>query len=153
MGIELEDAQPTAGELLRAIDLVDSKYKTDDWVYQRSLSTDSMGTSTIRTPDGLVRAYIALSGNTIKSALFTGDFNQLPEPLADFESTLKWSRLDEHDLTLLGSKTMRQGTGLGIPKEDLIDLVLDAGRRAQAMEVAAPSRTGSCYFPERRSGD
>lgn len=149
MGVELEDGQPTEVESSKASDLVASKYSTDDWVFQQSLTTDSVGTSMIRTPGGIVRAYVALNGDTIKSALFTGDFNQLPEPLAHFESLLKWSRLDEDELIRIGEQTMSEGTGLGVPRQDVIEVVVDAGRRARSMEVAAPSRTGSCYFPER----
>jgi lipoate-protein ligase A len=149
VGVELEDGQPTEVELSRASDLVTSKYNTDDWVFQRSLTTDSVGTSIIKTPGGVVRAYVALNGDTIKSALFTGDFNQLPEPLAQFESSLKWSRLDEDELARISEQTMSEETGLGVTKEDLVAVVFDAGRRARSMEVAAPSRTGSCYFPER----
>lgn len=150
MGVELADGRPTDSELGRAADLVESKFKTDDWIFQRSPTPDSTGTAMIKTPGGLVRLYLAMSGDTIKSALFAGDFNQLPTALSEFESRLKWSRLDEQSLDHLAGETMPDGSGLGVANDELVGVVLDAGRRAKAVEVAAPSRTGSCYFPESR---
>lgn len=152
MGVALEAAEaPTPAEAERAATLVSEKYGTEEWVYQRTETADAVGTSIVKTPGGLVRFYVALGGDTIKSGLFAGDFNQLPAPLAEFESRLKWSRLDETDLAELAADTMPYGSGLGVPNYDLVALVLDAGARAQAMDVAAPSRGGSCYFPEREA--
>lgn len=148
MDIDLENSEPTEIETARAADLVTEKYQTDDWVYQRSPQPDATGTAMVKTPGGLVRLYLALQGDTLKSALFTGDFNQLPVPLAEFESRLKWSRLDRESLQHLAADTMPEGSGLGVENEELVDVVLDAGRRARATESAAPSRVGSCYFPE-----
>jgi lipoate-protein ligase A len=150
MGVELVDGQPTDLELERTTGLVESKYQTEDWIFQRSPRFDSTGSAMIKTPGGLVRLYLAMSGDTIKSALFAGDFNQLPEALSEFESRLKWSRLEEQALDRLATDAMPDGSGLGVGNDDMVRVVLDAGRRAKAVGVAAPSRTGSCYFPESR---
>jgi len=148
MGVELVDGRPTDLELERAAGLVESKYQTDDWIFQRSPSSDSTGSAMIKTPGGLVRLYLALSGDTIKSALFAGDFNQHPAALSEFESRLKWSRLDQQALDRLASDAMPDGSGLGVGNDDMVRVVLDAGRRATVVAVAAPSRAGSCYFPD-----
>jgi lipoate-protein ligase A len=148
MGVELVDGRPTDLELERATGLVESRYQTDVWIFQRSPSTDSTGSAMIKTPGGLVRLYLAMSGDTIKSALFAGDFNQLPAALSEFESRLKWSRLDEQALDRLATDAMPDGSGLGVGNDDMVQIVLDAGRRATVGAVVAPSRTGSCYFPD-----
>jgi lipoate-protein ligase A len=153
MGVELADGQPTDVELERTADLVESKYQTDDWIFQRSPTSDSTGSAMIKTPGGLVRLYLAMSGDTIKSALFAGDFNQLPAALSEFESRLKWSRLDEQALDRLATDAMPDGSGLGVDNNDMVRVVLDAGRRVKAVEVAAPSRTGSCYFPDSKEDE
>jgi lipoate-protein ligase A len=152
MGVEMADRQPTDLESERAAGLLESKYQTDDWIFQRSPTSDSTGSAMIKTPGGLVRVYLAMSGDTIKSALFAGDFNQLPAALSEFESRLKWSRLDEQALDRLAADAMPDGSGLGVDNADLVKVVLDAGRRAKAVAVAALSRSGSCYFPESRDG-
>ena len=148
MGITLIGSEPTKAEAERASTLVATKYQTEEWIHQRSPQPDATATSLIKTPGGLVRLYLALSGDLVKSALFAGDFNQLPPPLAEFESRLKWSRLEEGSLRRLAAETMPQGSGLGVDNGQLVEVVLDAGRRASQQEVAAPNRTGSCYFPE-----
>jgi hypothetical protein len=107
-----------------------------------------------KTPEGLVRCYLALHGPTIKSALFAGDFNTVPEPLARFEASLRWARLEEASLERLAAASCPDGTGLGVPPSELVKAVLTAGERAaqNSPEMAAPVRpSGSCYFPEDRS--
>ncbi|HZI37807.1 MAG TPA: hypothetical protein VFF24_05830, partial [Acidimicrobiia bacterium] len=111
-------------------------------------------TSVFKTPEGLVRCYLALHGPTIKSALFAGDFNTVPEPLARFEASLRWARLEEASLERLAAASCPEGTGLGVPPSELVKAVLSAGERAaqNSPAVAAPVRpSGSCYFPEDRS--
>ena len=151
MGVDLALAEPTVEERERAAGLAELKYQTDDWRFQRSPQSDATGTSVMKTPGGLVRLYVALSGETIKSALFTGDFNQLPDPLAEFEGRLKWSNPGEDALMRIAAETMPSGSGLEVGNHELVSLVLNAVRRARAVEVAAPARSGSCYFPESTS--
>ncbi len=149
MGVELEVAEPAPEELELARALVTTKYGTDEWRFQRSPQQDAVGTAVIKTPGGLVRLYIAMAGETIKSALFTGDFNELPPPLAEFESRLKWSAADRAGLERLAEVTMPEGSGLGVDNGAIVTLVADAVGRARAVGIAAPSRSGSCYFPEQ----
>lgn len=148
LDVELEAGEPTADERRRTAELVAAKYATDEWLFQRSPREDATATSMLRTPGGLVRCYLALQGDTIKSALFAGDFNEIPVPLARFESGLKWARLDRARLERLAAETCPAGTDLGVEPGELVDAVLAAGERAQVREVAAPDRLGSCYFPE-----
>ena len=99
-----------------------------------------------------MRCYLALHGPTIKSALFAGDFNTVPEPLARFEASLRWARLEEATLDKLAAASCPDGTGLGVPPSELVKAVLAAGDRAgqnSSSLAAAPVRpSGSCYFPE-----
>ncbi|MEK7425080.1 MAG: hypothetical protein AAB131_14715 [Actinomycetota bacterium] len=92
--------------------------------------------------------YVALQGDTIKSAMFTGDFNEMPAPLAEYESALKWARADPDALTALARRSCGDDTGLGVPPEQLADAVWQAAAQAMEHGVAAPLIEGSCYFPE-----
>ena len=147
--LDLEEGQPDALEAGRAARLVVEKYGRSAWWADRSPQEDATSSSVLKTPEGLVRCYLALHGPTIKSALFAGDFNAVPAPLARFEAALRWARLEESEVHRLAAAACPQGTGLGVPVDDLVRVVLDAGARARRRSAAAPVRPeGSCYFPE-----
>ena len=95
-----------------------------------------------------MRLYLALQNDTIKSALFTGDFNEIPAPLARFEAALKWGRAERGELERIAAGCFPTGTGLGVEVDILLSAILEAAEKALAREVVAPDRTGSCYFPE-----
>ncbi|MFQ5522536.1 MAG: hypothetical protein ACE5F5_03040 [Acidimicrobiia bacterium] len=152
MGVDLDVSTSTAGEEALAKGLLESKYGTDEWRFQRSPQLDATGTSMIKTPGGLVRLYLAMTGETIKSALFTGDFNELPPDLADLESRLKWSATDRATLSRIVGECLTGGSTLGVTNDEIVELIMSAARRAQAIGLAAPSRSGSCYFPETTEG-
>jgi lipoate-protein ligase A len=147
LGIELVPGTTTADEEARAAVLEAERYGSEAWCFEHSPQPDATATSVFKTPEGLVRCYLALHGPTIKSALFTGDFNTVPEPLARFEASLRWARLEEATVERLAALACPDGTGLGVPPSELVKAVLTAGERAVA--PAAPVRpSGSCYFPE-----
>jgi lipoate-protein ligase A len=147
--LELEPGEPNAEERRRAELLEREKYAAETWLRQRSPQVDATATATVRTPGGLVRVYLAVQGTTIKSALFAGDYIEVPEPLARLESGLRWSRLDDADVRRVVARACDGDTGLGVPAETLAGAVLRAGRRALARAGAEPVRAaGSCYFPE-----
>jgi len=145
--VDLEPGPTTAAELAEAARLEAERYDADGWRFEQTPQPDATATSVLKTPEGLVRCYLAVHGPTIKSALFTGDFNAVPEPLARFEASLRWARLEEATVERLAARSFPDGTGLGVPASDLVRVVLEAGERAAA--PAAPVRpSGSCYFPE-----
>lgn len=147
LGLDLAVGTPTPDEQARAARLETDRYGADDWRFEHSPQPDATATSVFKTPEGLVRCYLALHGPTIKSALFAGDFNTVPEPLARFEASLRWARFEEATLERLAAAACPDGTGLGVPPSDLVRAVLQAGQRAEP--AAAPVRpSGSCYFPE-----
>jgi lipoate-protein ligase A len=149
LGVELKPGGTTEAEESRAALLEAERYGSEAWCFEHSPQPDATATSVFKTPEGLVRCYLALHGPTIKSALFTGDFNAVPEPLARFEASLRWARLEEATLERLAASSCPDGTGLGVPPSELVKAVLAAGERAVA--PAAPVRpSGSCYFPEHQ---
>lgn len=148
LGIDLEESEATSAEVDAAERLVQSKFSTDDWRMQRSPRSDTTGSSVLRTPGGHVRLYLSMNSDTIKSAIFTGDFNSLPGALTDFEASLKWSRADRDSLAQLAARTCGEDNGLGIDTAVLVDAVFEAATQATARTSAAPDIEGSCYFPD-----
>jgi lipoate-protein ligase A len=155
LGVELSPGATTEAEDTLAARLEVERYGSEAWCNESSPQPDATATSVFKTPEGLVRCYLALHGPTIKSALFTGDFNTVPEPLARFEASLRWARLEEATLEKLAASTCPDGTGLGVETSELVKAVLAAGERAALSSsgmAAAPVRpSGSCYFPEAQA--
>ncbi len=149
LGIDLAVSEPAPDEVVLAGRLVEKKYSTDDWLFARTPQADATATSLLKTPAGLVRLYVALQGDTIKSVLFTGDFNDIPQPIVEFESGLKWARLARPDVEAVAAAVFAGGTGLDVDPAAVVATVLEAGERArERTAVSAPARTGSCYFPD-----
>lgn len=152
---DLAPAEPSTAERARAGALVARRYTTEAWWSERSPQDDATASALLKTPEGLVRCYLALHGPTIKSALFAGDFSVAPEPLVRFEAGLRWSRCDRPSVAALAAEAFAGGTGLGVGAEAVVDCVLEAAERARIHSgmgggpVAAPARdAGSCYFPD-----
>jgi lipoate-protein ligase A len=155
LGLDLEPAEPSPAEQARAGALVAERYSTEAWWAERSPQDDATGTAVLKTPEGLVRCYLALHGPTIKSVLFAGDFSLVPEPLVRFEAALRWSRCDQGSVAALAAAAFAGGTDLGVDGDALVACVLEAAERARLHgglgggAVAAPARdAGSCYFPD-----
>ena len=145
-GVAMAPAEAGPEEIALADELERTKYLTPDWIFQRSPQADARGSAVFKTPAGLVRVYLALKGGAVKSVLFTGDFNELPEELVKLESALRWTRIERvHDVVTLECPR----GALGVDAGSLAGAVrAAAGRAAEREEVAVPDRDGSCYFPE-----
>ena len=155
LDLYLQPAEASPAERARAGALVAERYATEAWWAERSPQDDATGTAAVKTPEGLVRCYLALHGPTIKSVLFAGDFSSGPEPLVNFEAALRWSRCDQASVAALAAAAFAGGTGLGVEGDTLVACVLEAAERARLKgglgggAVAAPARdAGSCYFPD-----
>ncbi len=140
LDVHLTADAASADEVALTEELTRDKYESTEWLYQRSPHLDATATATLKTPGGLVRVYLALSGSTIKSALFTGDFNEIPKPLADFEAALKWAGTTRDGLRSLSREVCPGGTELGVEPEELAELVWSAVARFAPSETASPSR-------------
>ena len=78
LGVELRPGSTTAAEDARAPRSRQERYGSEAWCNESSPQPDATATSVFKTPEGLVRCYLALHGPTIKSALFAGDFMRSP---------------------------------------------------------------------------
>ncbi|HSD88723.1 MAG TPA: biotin/lipoate A/B protein ligase family protein, partial [Kofleriaceae bacterium] len=101
--IELVPSELDRGERDQARTLAEDKYRTRAWIDQDSPRRDARGSALLKTPEGLVRIYVAVHGESIKSVLFAGDYNLVPAEIPRLEAALKWCRADE--LTIAGETT------------------------------------------------
>jgi lipoate---protein ligase len=149
-GAALEDGNPDPAERSLAAALAADRYRAQSWLADRSVAADGSGSAVLKTQAGLARIYLTSHGDLVKSAVVVGDFNELPAPVLQLESALRWRRLAE---PAVGAAVERSGAAvaLGVPDRDLVAAILRAGRQARDRVEAAPMRSaGSCYFPEQK---
>ena len=141
---DMEDA-----ERQRMDELVRDKYAAAEWIRQRSPLPDARGTAGLKTPEGFLRIYVGVHGETIKSLLVTGDFNSLPEGVPRLESALRWSPAEPEKIAAVCERELVDGE-LGVSAPAVADAIWQAASRALEREREAhPVRAeGSCYFPE-----
>ncbi len=148
-GIDLEASMPDAADGRRRDRLTRERYGNDAWIHQRSPRRDARGTALLKTPEGLIRVYVATHGEVIKSALVTGDFNVLPPAIATLEASLRWCRAEPDRIRELTSQAFSSDE-LGVPASTIADAVWEATENALELQSSGhPLRLeGSCYFPE-----
>ncbi len=147
-GVALEPGEPDRDETARAAVLAAGRYRSQSWLNERSVADDAAGSAVLKTPAGLARIYLTTHGDLVKSAMVTGDFNELPPEVVAMESALRWRRLDDDAITAVVA-----GSGvadaLGVPAEQVVAAVLEAGRHAGRWAKAEPvGAVGTHHFSE-----
>jgi len=146
--IALQPSGLDPGEREQARMLAEDKYGGRAWIDQDSPRRDARGSALLKTPEGLVRIYVAVHGETIKSVLFAGDYNVVPAEIPRLEAALKWCRADEASITGETERVFGDG-GLGAKPGAVASAVWEATTRAlELQQTSHPLRDGSCYFPE-----
>jgi len=146
--IKLSETDISPEETIQIQELERIKYKSAEWIFQNSPLADMTGMSLRKTPAGMLRTYIGLKGETIKSVLITGDFLDHMEVLNRIESTLKWSHLDKDQIEKnVESAFLECSTDhSGLNKEDIVQSIWKASQRALAADRY--NYKGSCYYPD-----
>lgn len=139
-----------AEERTAAAGLVADRYANPAWLEQQNCQPDGTGSATFRSPDGLVRVFVAAQGSLVKSLQFAGDFNAVPAGLRRLEHELRWRHLNADTMReLVAGVRGDTGDDAGWRRDDdVVAAVLSAGESALD-RCAAPVRpAGSCYFPD-----
>ena len=148
--VDFVDQGFSAVEKQRISILEKERYASDDWTFQRSPQSDMTGMSLKKTPAGLLRTYIGLKGETIKSVLITGDFFEQANLFSEIESELKWSFIDKENIHKIVHKVFQlqefDTLKYGISAEVIIQSIWLAAQRAMAAERY--TYNGSCYYPK-----
>lgn len=145
----------SSGEKLRIAQLEQKRYLLEDWIFQRSPQSDMTGMSLKKTPAGLLRTYIGLKGETIKSVLITGDFFEQADIFGRIESDLKWSSMDQENIRSIVNKVFQSQEfdhlKYGLTPEVIVQSIWLAAQRAMAAERY--TYKGSCYYPKTDEQD
>lgn len=140
----------TSEEQILIDKLAREKYQSDEWRFQLSPQKDMDGMSLKKTKGGLLRTYIGLKGEIIKSVLITGDFLDMPTAFAQIESQLKWSPLDKDKITDVVLRAFHQQdlhhADETITTDDVVASIWLAAQRALA--ATRYTYKGSCYYPK-----
>ena len=144
-------AQPISGDERDEIEQVEKeRYNNPDWIFQYSPQSDMTGMGLKKTPAGLLRAYIGLKGETIKSVLITGDFFEQDDVLGKIELDLKWGPLDKEKIQRVVEKYLSSepsgNSPVGLSASDVTDVIWLASQRAFAANRY--TYKGSCYYPK-----
>ncbi len=144
-GITLEEIPFSGTETARIEALAAEKYRNEMWLFQRSPQADMTGMSVKKTAAGLLRTYIGLKGDIIKSVLISGDFLETAPLFNEIETRLKWSPLDKSHIrkTVAG---VLSGSEVPLRPEEVVEAIWQAARRAR-MENHF-TYNGSCYYPK-----
>ena len=130
--------------------LEQKRYLSADWIFQRSPQSDMAGMSLKKSPAGLLRTYIGLKGETIKSVLITGDFFEQANLFSRIESELKWSSIDKENIHKIVNRVFQSeefnNLKYGLTPEIIIESIWLAAQRAMAAERY--TYKGSCYYPK-----
>ncbi len=126
------------------------RYGTDEWLFQHSPQQDMDGMSLKKTSAGLLRTYIGLKGETIKSVLITGDFMDMPKAFSQIESQLRWSPLNMDKIAEIVHAAFgnyaASTTEVNIKPQEVTEAIWLAAQRAFAAQKY--TYKGSCYYPK-----
>ncbi len=143
----------TSEEEQNIASLEQERYLSEDWIFQRSPQSDMTGMSLKKTPAGLIRTYIGLKGETIKSVLITGDFFEQAKLFSRIESELKWSSMDKENIHKIVNKVFQEqefdALKYGLQPEMIVESIWLASQRAMAAERY--TYKGSCYYPKKEA--
>ena len=150
-GIALFEESLSRSEKSQVEKIEKDRYLNDDWIFQNSPQADMTGMSLKKTSAGLLRTYIGLKGNTIKSVLITGDFFEQSELLNQIETALKWSPLDKGKIEQVVREVFERNVveNCGMKQEDIVTNIWRAGQRAMIGEKY--TYNGSCYYPKEET--
>ena len=145
-------AKDFSSEEKHSIKLIEkNRYLSEDWIFQRSPQSDMTGMSLKKTPAGLLRTYIGLKGETIKSVLITGDFFEQANLFSRIESELKWSSMDKENIHKIVNKVFQwqefDSLKYGLTPKMIVESIWLAAQRAMAAERY--TYKGSCYYPKK----
>lgn len=137
-----------SAEAVRAAELASTLYRSKEWIFQQSPRRDARGTSLLKTPEGLLRIFVGVHGEIVKTVLVTGDFNILPPGVTRLEAALRWCRADRERIYRATTSTLT-AQDLGVSPTEVAEAVWQAAARGLALQGSShPVREGSCYFPE-----
>lgn len=128
------------GEQETARRLATERYASSAWLFPPRLREERHGEGSVDTAQGTIHAAVTLAGDVIASVLVSGDLIGYESAVAEFESSLRWTRPGR---AILRERAALVAAAAGIGAEALAEAVWQA-----CVEARATGRTnGACYYP------
>ncbi len=137
-GASLEPDGFSGDDLAEIGRISEAKYANPEWIDSVAPAREADSSSALQTPGGLLNTHVSLSGSTIKSVVFDGDFFGERATVNAVEAALKWVPADEAAVTQAVADALRRSPGaLSIAPEFLVRGMMEAiaasrGPRAEA---------------------
>lgn len=139
-GATLEPGALDPGERSTAQRLAAGRYASSEWLFPPRLREERHGEGSVVTAQGTIHAAVTLAGDVIASVLVSGDLIGYESAVAEFESSLRWTRPGR---AILRERAATVAAAAGIGAEALAEAVWQA-----CVEARAAGRTsGACYYP------
>ena len=139
-GATLEPGALDPAEQATARRLAAERYASSEWLFPPRLREERHGEGSIDTAQGTIHAAVTLAGDVIASVLVSGDLIGYESAVAEFESSLRWTRPGR---AILRERAAAVAAAAGIGAEDLAEAVWQACVEARA----AGRPRGACYYP------
>ncbi len=148
-GIQMVKTEINKAEIKEINKISSSRYLSEEWIFQNSPQTDMTGMGLKKTKAGLLRTYIALKGETLKSVLITGDFCGNEKLFTSVERRLKWHAANKEMIQETVIKAFNENNEpCDLTPEDVINSIWRA--TLGAMKEARHTYQGSCYYPKKK---
>ncbi len=124
--------------------LEETRYKSPDWIDNRSFPAETFGQSKVKTDGGLLEVHLTLTGDSIKAAYITGDFFADDATVSAIERGLKSTHISTKSIAeAVDAMYTQEGRSLpGVPAEALMSAVVAATTSARETRDAVP---GGCF--------
>jgi hypothetical protein len=127
LGANLEPDEFSDDDLAEIGRISEAKYANPEWIDSVAPAREADSSSVLQTPGGMLRTSVSLSGATIKSVVFDGDFFGERATLNAVEAALKWAPADEAAVAQAVADALRRSPGaLSIAPEFLARGVMEA---------------------------
>ncbi len=139
------DFTPDEHEAIVALE--QEKYRADTWIFQTTAVPDTIGSTRVKMPGGLLEVSVTMAGRMIKAVFISGDFFAPDNAIADLEASLRWHTSDPAEVAAtLQQRYARWQSELNpIPLETLAETIQAAVQKADVSEAKARANPYGCF--------
>jgi len=108
----------------KVLELENSKYRSDDWIFSSKHPKISMSRGLKKTRGGLLEVFSLFSGELIDSIIITGDFFTTNENIKMLESALRFVKAEREKILSSLNEIWKDDMIWGVTPEELTEAIL-----------------------------